>query len=361
MSDISTLLSDVLGGYRLTEAEATRLLDTRDRNVFPIASAADEMRERHAGDIVTYVKNQNLHVTNICKNLCGFCGFGRSAEEEGAYCNDVVAIQAKVRLALKRGVTEICLLSGVHPEFTLDTYCDLIAWVHEVGPHIHLHAFSPDEVSHATSRSNLSSADVLERLKAAGLGSLQGTAAEILVDSVRKVICPRKLGTAEWVRIIKEAHALGIPSTATIMYGSYETAKDRAEHLGILRDIQDETNGFTELVPLTYIHTNTPLYKEGIARAGATGREDLLMIAVSRLFLDNFKNIQVPWGKLGLKMSQMMLLAGGNDLAGTMFSDDISANAGASDADYLDPVVLERMVSDLGRTLQERTTLYERV
>ena len=198
-------------------------------------------------------------------------------------------------------------------------------------------------------------------MKIAGLGSLQGTAAEILVDSVRKVICPRKLGTAEWVRIIKEAHSLGIASTATIMYGSYETAKDRAEHLGILRNIQDETHGFTELVPLSYIHTNTPLYKEGIARTGATGREDLLMIAVSRLFLDNFDNIQVPWGKLGLKMSQMTLLAGGNDLAGTMFSDDISATAGASDADYLDPAVMERMVSDLGRTLQERTTLYEMV
>jgi FO synthase subunit 2 len=359
MSYISTLLSDVLGGYRLTEAEATRLLDTRDRNVFRIASAADEMRERHAGDIVTYVKNQNLHVTNICKNLCGFCGFGRSAEDEDAYCNDKVAIQAKVRLALKRGVTEICPLSGVHPEFTIDTYCDLISWVHEIGPQIHLHAFSPDEVFHAASRSNLSSVEVLQRLKAAGLGSLQGTAAEILVDSVRKVICPLKLGTAEWVRIIKEAHTLGISSTATIMYGSCETAKDRAEHLGILRTIQDETKGFTELVPLTYIHTNTSLYKEGIARAGATGREDLLMTAVSRLFLDNFNNIQVPWGKLGLKMSQMSLLAGGNDLAGTMFSDDVSVNAGAIDADYLDPVVMERMVSDLGRTLQERTTLYK--
>jgi 5-amino-6-(D-ribitylamino)uracil---L-tyrosine 4-hydroxyphenyl transferase len=359
MSDISTLLSDVLGGHRLTEVEATRLLEIRDRNVFEIASVADEVRECKAGNIVTYVKNQNLHVTNICKNLCGFCGFGRSADDDGAYCNDKLAIQAKVRLALKRGVTEICPLSGVHPEFTIDTYCDLISWVHEIGPHIHLHAFSPDEVAYAASRSNLSSLEVLERLKAAGLGSLQGTAAEILVDSVRKVICPRKLSTAEWVRIIKEAHALGIFSTATIMYGSCETAKDQSEHLGILRTIQDETNGFTELVPLTYLHTNTSLYKEGIARAGATGREDLLMTAVSRLFLDNFNNIQVPWGKLGLKMSQMSLLAGGNDLAGTMFSDDVSVNAGAIDADYLDPVVMERMASDLGRTLQERTTLYK--
>jgi 5-amino-6-(D-ribitylamino)uracil---L-tyrosine 4-hydroxyphenyl transferase len=359
MSDISTLLSDVIGGHRLTEVEATRLLELRGRNVFEIVSAADEVRERKAGNIVTYVKNQNLHVTNICKNLCGFCSFGRSADDDGAYCNDKLAIQAKVRLALKRGVTEICPLSGVHPEFTIDTYCDLISWVHEVGPHIHLHAFSPDEVSHAASRSNFSSVEVLERLKAAGLGSLQGTAAEILVDSVRKVICPRKLGTAEWVRIIKEAHALGIFSTATIMYGSCETAKDQSEHLGILRTIQDETNGFTEFVPLTYIHTNTSLYKEGIARAGATGREDLLMTAVSRLFLDNFNNIQVPWGKLGLKMSQMSLLGGGNDLAGTMFSDDVSVNAGAIDADYLDPVVMEHMVSDLGRILQERTTLYK--
>lgn len=359
MSEISLLLTDVLNGHRLTTAETTWLLSRKDRDILRIAAAADEMRERRAGDSVTYVKNQNLHVTNICKNLCGFCGFGRSAEDEGAYCNDKAIIQEKVRLALKRGVTEICPLSGVHPEFTIDTYCDLISWVHEIGPHIHLHAFSPDEVSHAASMSALSSVEVLERLKAAGLGSLQGTAAEILVDSVREVICPRKLDTAEWVRIIKEAHALGIPSTATIMYGSYETARDQAEHLGILRTIQDETNGFTELVPLTYIHTNTPLYKAGISRAGATGREDLLMIAVSRLFLDNFDNIQVPWGKLGLRMSQLMLLAGGNDLAGTMFSDDVTANAGACDADYLDPIVMERMVSDIGRTLRERTTLYE--
>ena len=359
MSEISHLLSDVLGGHRLTVAEAEGLLKCKDRNILEVAAAADEMREHRAGKIVTYVKNQNLHVTNICKNLCGFCGFGRSAEDEGAYCNDKAAIQAKTRLAMERGVTEICLLSGVHPDFTIDTYCDLISWVHEIGPNIHLHAFSPDEVSHAASGSNLSSVEVLERLKVAGLGSLQGTAAEILVDSVRKVICPRKLCTAEWVRIIKEAHSMGILSTATIMYGSCETEHDRAEHLGILRDIQDETNGFTELVPLTYIHTNTPLYKAGISRAGATGREDLLMIAVSRLFLDNFDNIQVPWGKLGLKMSQLTLLAGGNDLAGTMFSDDVSVKAGATDADYLDPNVMERMVSDIGRTLKERTTLYK--
>lgn len=361
MTEISALLSDVLNGYRLTEKEATYLLNTKDRDILRVASAADEMRERHSGNVVTFVKNQNLHVTNICKNLCGFCGFGRSADDKEAYCYDKATIQAKVRLALKRGVTEICPLSGVHPDFSVETYCDLISWVHEVGPHLHLHAFSPDEVSHAAGKSDLSSSEVLERLKSSGLGSLQGTAAEILVDTVRALICPRKLSTDEWVRIIREAHNLGIRSTATIMYGSCETSENRAEHLGILREIQDETHGFTELVPLTYIHTNTPLFKAGITRAGATGREDLLMIAVSRLFLDNFDNIQVPWGKLGLKMTQMMLLAGGNDLAGTMFSDDITVTAGATDADYLDPLMMDRLVSDLGRTLQERTTLYEPV
>jgi FO synthase subunit 2 len=199
---------------------------------------------------------------------------------------------------------------------------------------------------------------VIERLKEEGLGTIQGTAAEILVDSVRNVICPRKVSTGEWVRIIKECHNAGLRSTATIMYGSYETARDQAEHLRILREIQDETHGFTELVTLPFVHTNTPLFRQGIARPGPTGREDLLMIAVSRLFLDNFDNIQVAWGKVGLKMTQLALLAGANDLAGTMFTDDVSGDAGAAGSDYLDPKDMERIVSDLGRKLRQRTTLY---
>jgi FO synthase subunit 2 len=172
------------------------------------------------------------------------------------------------------------------------------------------------------------------------------------------VICPRKVPTADWVRIIKEAHGIGLRSTATIMYGSYESADDQAEHLGILRNIQDETHGFTELVTLPFVHTNTPLYQQGIARAGSTGREDLLMIAVSRLFLDNFDNIQVAWGKVGLKMTQLALLSGANDLAGTMFTDDVTGDAGASGSVYLDPKDMERIVADLGRNLRQRTTVY---
>lgn len=361
MTTIPALLSDVLGGHRLTGEEAARLLRTPGRDVWKITAAADEMRERRAGDTVTYVRNQNLHVTNICKNLCGFCGFGRKEGDPGAYCHDKDGIQAQARLAFGRQVTEICLLSGVHPAFTLDTFVDLIHWVHEAAPGVHVHAFSPDEVAHAAKRGRCETADVLARLKEEGLGTIQGTAAEILVDSVRQVICPRKVSTADWVRVIKEAHGIGLRSTATIMYGSYETPEDQIEHLGILRSIQDETHGFTELVTLPFVHANTPLYQQGIARAGPTGREDLLMIAVSRLFLDNFDNIQVAWGKVGLKMTQLALLAGANDLAGTMFTDDVTGDAGAAGSDYLDPGDMERVVTDIGRTLRQRTTLYELV
>jgi len=357
--EIRALLRDVSNGHRLSEREAVQLFKIRGGDLFRIVAAADNVRQEKAGDTVTYVRNQNLHVTNICKNLCGFCGFGRNESDDGAYCHGRDGIMMQARLGSERRVTEICLLSGVHPAFTLERYVEMIHWVHEAAPGVHVHAFSPDEVLHAATRSSLSTRDVLRCLKEEGLGTLQGTAAEILVDSVRKVICPRKVSTADWIRIIREAHMLGLRTTATIMYGSVETVKDQVEHLRILREIQDVTGGFTELVTLPYVHANTPLYRQGIARPGPTGREDLLMIAISRLFLDNFDNIQVAWGKIGLKMTQLALLSGGNALAGAMFTDDVSGAAGAAGSDYLDPADMERIVSDLGRTLRQRTTLYE--
>jgi len=356
--DLGQLLNDIREGYRPTEQDAVYLLDLRGREIFSVLAAADEMREKKAGNTITYVRNQNIHITNICKNLCGFCGFGKRPGDEGAYCNDREEIEKKVALAVERNVTEICLLSGVHPDFSMDTYEDILTWVTCAAPGVHLHAFSPDEVAHASGRSGITTIEVLERMKKAGLGSLQGTAAEILVDDVRSVICPNKLDTRMWAQIIREAHRMKIPTTATIMYGSYENARDRARHLSVLREIQDETGGFTELVPLTYIHAGTPLYQQGIANAGATGMEDILLVAVSRLFLDNFKNIQVSWGKLGLKMSALSLASGANDFAGTMFADDVSKEAGAESAEYLDPAIMERIAKDLGRPLRQRTTLY---
>ena len=205
--DIQTVLRDAGAGHRISGPEAIALMKARGRDVLAIAAAADEVREEKVGDTVTYVRNQNLHVTNICKNLCGFCGFGRKEGDPGAYCHDRGAIMAQARLGHGRNVTEICLPSGVHPAFTLDTFVDLIHWVHEAAPGVHIHAFSPDEVLHAATRGGIPTAKVLSRLKDEGLGTMQGTAAEILVDPVRKVICPRKVRTADWVRIIREAHA----------------------------------------------------------------------------------------------------------------------------------------------------------
>lgn len=361
MMDIDAVLRDVLAGHRLTEAEGLQLLRIRGRETFKVLAAADQLREERVGEGVTYVRNQNLHVTNICKNLCGFCGFGRSPDDEGAYLNSIEVIAEKAELAKQRGVTEVCFLSGVHPAFTLQSYLDMIGAVHAVVPAVDIHTCSPEEVSFVAEKSGLPTAEVLRQLRAAGLGTLQGTAAEILVQEVRDVICPRKVSGSEWIRIIKEAHHMGIRSTATIMYGSCDSAKDRVRHLGLLREIQDETGGFTELVPLTYIHQNTPLYRAGLAASGATGVEDLLLLAVSRLFLDNFDHIQVSWGKLGLKMTQVGLLSGGDDLGGTMYEDDVTVDAGAKEAAYLDPTEMNRICEDLGRPLIERNTVYQPV
>jgi len=360
-NNLRILLDDVKNGYRLNEDEARDLFHVRDRQIWNIAATADEVREQRVGNEVTYVRNQNINVTNLCVNSCGFCGFSKKPGDDGIYYYDRSEIQKKASLAQKRGVSEICTVSGLHPDFTLASYCDVYRWIHEAAPGVHLHACNPMEVAYAAKKSDMSTSEVLSAMKEAGLGSMCGTAAEILVDSVRKKICAQKVSTDEWVRIIRESHALGIPTTATIMYGHCESDKDRVHHLAILREIQDETHGFTEFVPLSFIHMNTPLFRQKLARAGATGREDLLMVAVSRLFLDNFKNIQVSWVKEGIKMAQLGLIAGGNDLGGTMFEESISKGAGASNTDYLDPAEMQRVAEDIGRTLKRRTTLYERV
>ncbi len=352
------VLKDVLAGHRLTEEEAVRLLSTRDRGVWEIAAAADELRESKVGDVVTYVRNQNINVTNLCVNACGFCGFSRKPGDADTFFYGEAAVREKARQARERNVTEICTVSGLHPEFDAQSYVDVYAWIRDEAPGVHIHASNPMEVAYAAQKSGLSTREVLIEMQAAGLGTLCGTAAEILVDDVRAVICPDKIDTATWVRIIKEAHRLGIRSTATIMFGHCESEADRARHLSVLREIQDETGGFTEFVPLSFIHKNTPLYRAGLARPGATGREDLLMFAVSRLFLDNFDHIQASWVKLGTKMAGMALLSGADDLGGTLFEESISREAGARDTEYLDPAEMRRMAADLGRTLRQRTTIY---
>jgi len=356
--NLAALLSDAAAGHRISEEDARMLFAIRGRDLWKVVEAADEKRENVVGDAVTYVRNQNINVTNLCVNSCGFCGFCKKPGDEGVYFHDEATIREKAALAKARNVTEICTVSGLHPAFTAQSYIDVYRWIGEAAPGVHLHASNPMEVAYAAKKSGMSTKAVLCAMKAAGLASMCGTAAEILVDPVREKICPQKIPTAEWIRIIKEAHTLGIPTTATIMYGHCESDADRARHLAILREIQDETHGFTEFVPLSFVHMNTPIYKAGLARAGATGREDGLMVAVARLFLDNFKNIQVSWVKEGIKMAQLGLLAGANDLGGTMFEESISKGAGAQNTDYLDPVEMQRVADDIGRPLRRRTTLY---
>lgn len=357
--DLQRLLSDLNGGHRLGEDEALLLFSARGRDIWAIAAAADERRQAVAGDLVTFIRNQNINVTNLCVNACGFCGFSKKPGDDGIYYHSREEIQQKAALAKSRDVSEICTVSGLHPDFRAQSYIEIYRWITEAAPGVHLHASNPMEVHYGAEKSGMSTQEVLVGMKAAGLSSICGTAAEILVDAVRDTICPGKIRTDEWVRIIREAHSLGIPSTATIMYGHCETDADRVRHLAILRGIQDETHGFTEFVPLSFIHMNTPIYRQGLARAGATGREDLLMVAVARLFLDNFRNIQVSWVKEGIKMAQLGLIAGANDLGGTMYEESISKGAGATNTDYLDPAEMQRVVEDIGRTLGRRTTLYD--
>jgi FO synthase subunit 2 len=357
-SRLKTLLDDVRNGHRLSDDEAISLFQVRDRGVWEIAAVADEVREERAGNSITWVLNQNINVTNICVNNCGFCGYGKKKGDEGSYFYDREIIRKKAAQAKARGVSEICTVSGLHPDFTAQSYIDVYSWIREAAPGVHLHASNPMEVAYAARKSKMSTLNVLKAMKATGLGSMCGTAAEILVDEIRDKICAQKIPTGEWVRIIREAHSLGIPTTATIMYGHCESDADRVKHLSILRTIQDDTGGFTELVPLSFIHMNTPLFRQGAARAGATGREDFLMVAISRLYLDNFRNIQVSWVKEGIKMAQLGLISGGNDLGGTMFEESISKGAGAVNTDYLDPKEMQRIAEDVGRTLHQRNTLY---
>ncbi|TAJ45866.1 5-amino-6-(D-ribitylamino)uracil--L-tyrosine 4-hydroxyphenyl transferase CofH [Methanofollis fontis] len=355
---LQALLTDIPDGRRMTEDEAARLLSVRGRDVWAIAAAADRVRAEGVGEAVTWVCNQNLNVTNICVNACEFCGFSRKNGDPEAYFHSVDEVVSRLRAARGRGVTEICTVSGLHPGFTADDYIDLIRLIRQEAPDVHVHASNPQEVAYAAARSGMTTAEVLSALKQAGLGSLCGTAAEVLVDRVREEICPGKIDTAEWVRIITEAHRMGIPSTATLLYGHIETAADIARHLSIIREIQDDTGGFTEFVPLSFIPWTTPLYLSGRAPAGATGRLDVLVYAVARLFLDTVPHLQASWVKLGTKMAQVALMSGADDLGGTMYEESISKGAGAAGTDYLDPTEMRRIAEDIGRPLLQRTTLY---
>ncbi len=354
------ILDKALSGTRITEDEALSLLHVKGMGLHAVLSSADMVRKASVGDDVTYIINRNINFTNICIGSCGFCAFRTKETDPEAYFLTVDQIVKKAIEARKLGATEIGLFSGLHPKVDGNTYIAILEGVKKAVPDIHIHAFSPSEVAYGADKLGITYPDMLKQLKEAGLDSMPGTAAEILVDDVRKELCPQKIDTNTWTDIITTAHELGIPTTCTMMYGHIESYSDVVAHLRLLRDIQDSTGGFTEFGPLTFIHYNTPIYRSGRARPGATGREDLLIYAVGRLYLDNIQNIQVSWVKLGTKFAQIALMCGANDLGGTLMEENITRTAGGTAGQSLMPTEFIRMISDLGRTPRVRDTLYEK-
>ncbi|MFQ6130248.1 MAG: CofH family radical SAM protein, partial [Candidatus Hadarchaeaceae archaeon] len=262
-SDFRETLHRAFSHEELNVAEGERLLRAEDEELQALVGVADEVRRRRVGDIVTYVINRNLNFTNICVSSCKFCAFRRSPDNHDAYVLTLEQIAARVREALAFGATEVCVQGGLHPEFGLENYLDMLRTIRKISPDIHIHAFSPAELNHIAKQDGLPIDEVIKTLRDAGLNSVPGTAAEILVDRVREIICPKKISTKRWVEVIKTCHHLGLPTTATMLYGTVETPRERAEHLALIREIQHETWGFTEFVPLAFMPYNTPLWSDG--------------------------------------------------------------------------------------------------
>jgi len=335
----------------ITKEDALKLVYS---NPFELFNVADRLRKEIVGDEVTFVANKAIDITDHCMIECEFCSF----RDHIGYEMTTEEILESVGDSQTIGVTEICLFGGVMPHMTIDYYCNIIKSI-KSEYNICLHALSPVEIFQIAKSSDISIYEALKTLKMAGMDNMTGASAEILVDSVREKICPKKVSTAQWVDIIKEAHSLGIPTTSTIMYGSVETWEDRIDHLMILRDIQRETRGFTELVPLTFLDSNNKLGQES---KGISGMDDLRMHAISRVILGtDMPNIQVSWVKLGIKTSQIVLCCGANDLGGTRMEDKISVAAGASYGDYMPREKMFETIEAINRVPVERNTTYGRV
>lgn len=360
---VRAILERCLEGRELTVDEAVVLDGARGRDLFALCLTADEMRLRQVGDVVTYVVNRNINFTNVCVKSCKFCAFSRDLRSEQGYYLPNDEILRRVQQAREYGATEVCLQAGLAPEAKGRIYIEVCRAVKEAAPDLHIHAFSPEEVKYGAALSRVPVREYLAELKAAGLGSLPGTSAEILDDRIRNQISPGRITTAQWIEVITSAHALGIPTTSTMMFGHVETAEDRARHLDLLRSIQKETGGFTEFVPLSFVHAEAPLFlKHEVAGVspGPTGDDVTRLYAIARLMLGaTFKNIQASWVKEGLRTAQALLGSGVNDLGGTLMNESISTAAGAQHGQLMTPATLRRAIRDAGRTPAERNTKYE--
>ncbi len=357
------LLARAAAGDRLDEPDLVRLFAAREGEADAVQAAADALRSRVSGDTVRYVVNRNINYTNICSLSCRFCAFskGKTAATLRGKPYDLALeeVSRRVTEAWSRGATEVCMQGGIHPAYTGETYLALLGAAKEAVPQMHVHAFSPLEVTHGAKTLGVSVERFLARLRDAGLGSLPGTAAEILDDPVRARICPDKLSTVQWLHVIEAAHRIGVRTTATIMFGHVETPRSWARHLLAVRDLQERTGGITEFVPLPFVHMEAPMYLREGARRGPTWRETLLMHAVSRLALHPLiPNIQVSWVKVGPQGAAACLAAGANDMGGTLMNESISRAAGNEHGEELPPEAMHALIESAGRVPEQRGTLY---
>src|SRR5713101_6410470 len=359
-ADVREHLYKALDGRELTLEEGLRLATAEGQALDALIAVADQLRRETVGDTITYVVNRNINFTNVCFVGCSFCGFGRGPSAPDAYSLSFEEVVRRAREAWDRGATEVCVQGGLPRDLDGFFYRNLLRSIKHAIPGMHVHAFSPMEIDYGVTKTGMALRDYLQMMKDEGLGSIPGTAAEILDDRVRQELSPNKLPAARWVEIITAAHELGIPTTSTMMYGHVEEPADWVRHILLLRTIQKRTGGFTEFVPLGFIHENTQLYRHGGSRPGAKREEHLRVHALARVLLHGaFKNLQVSWVKLGFEVSLACLQAGANDFSGTLMEESISKAAGATFGEYVSPEEFRARIRSIGRIPAERTTTYK--
>jgi len=357
------VLDRALSGEDITVEEAVVLFETEGKEYNALVMTADELRRRTVGDIVTYVVNRNINFTNVCIKRCGFCAFSRDFRQEEGYLLPVEEIIRRAKEAWDYGATEVCVQAGLPPKMEGDLYIRLCEAIKKELPDMHIHGFSPEEVLYGSIRSDTTIRAYLTELKAAGVGSLPGTSAEVLDQELRDKISPGRITVDQWTEVITSAHELGIPTTSTVMFGYLETPTQLAKHIDLIRGIQQQTGGITEFVPLSFVHTEAPMFMQELVndvRPGPSGIEVIKMHAIARIMLNNWiPNIQASWVKEGPRMSQLLLTAGVNDLGGTLINESISTAAGAQHGQLMRPSEFRQMIRQAGRIPAERYTTYK--
>jgi len=359
---VSEILNGVLSDKEVSPEDALTLYTTTGVDFHLVGLVADEIRRKRVGDVVSYVVNRNVNFTNVCIKQCGFCAFSSDFREEEGNFLPTEEIVRRAKEAYHLGATEVCIQAGLPPDMKGDLYENICREIKKEIPDIHIHGFSPEEILYGATRSEISIEEFLKRMKDAGVDTLPGTSAEILDQKLRDEISPGRISVKDWEKVIKTAHKMGINTTSTMMFGHIETLEDRVKHIAKLREIQKETGGFTEFVPLNFIPEEAPMYKhqlhEGI-RQGASGNDVLLTHAIARIMLNNsIDNLQMSWVKEGQKMSQLLLMWGANDFGGTLINESISTSAGSEHGQLLRPKEIRRLVKEIGRTPAERDTKY---